>query len=365
MTDHEQRVQMTTSERSLDEVGAGLAVWLGRRVGPAVSVTGVRRPESGGLSSASVLFDAHWDGGGGSFVARMAPEVGAYPVFPAYDLEMQYSVIELAGRRGVPVPELVGIETDPQPLGVPFFVMTRVEGRVPSDNPPYVFLGWLFDATAAERAALTRNTVEVLARIHAIDPAEVPPVLRGEGSALRRHVESQRAYYRWALADDGFEIPVIERGFAWLEQHWPHEGETVLNWGDARPGNVIYNGVVPVAVLDWEMAALAPRELDLGWMIFIHRFFQDIATGLAGVAGLPDFQRRGEIVELYIEFAGHDVSDLDFYLVYAAIRHAIVMARIKRRMIHFGEDTVPADPDDYVMHRAALDAMLAGTYGWE
>ena len=56
---------------------------------------------------------------------------------------------------------------------------------------------------------------------------------------------------------------------------------------------------------------------------------------------------------------------MDFYLVYAALRHAIVMARIKRRMIHFGEDQVPDDPDDYVMHRASLDKLLAGTYRWD
>jgi hypothetical protein len=56
---------------------------------------------------------------------------------------------------------------------------------------------------------------------------------------------------------------------------------------------------------------------------------------------------------------------MDFYLTYAALRHAIVMARIKRRMIHFGEDEVPADPDDYVMHRASLEKLLAGSYGWD
>lgn len=34
-------------------------------------------------------------------------------------------------------------------------------------------------------------------------------------------------------------------------------------------------------------------------------------------------------------------------------------------MIHFGEDQVPEDPDDYVMHRASLEKLLAGTYPWD
>jgi aminoglycoside phosphotransferase (APT) family kinase protein len=190
-------------------------------------------------------------------------------------------------------------------------------------------------------------------------------MLSGPGEALRRHVAAQRSWYRWALADDGFEIPLIERSFAWLDEHWPAEtGPDVLSWGDARPGNIIYREFDPVAVLDWEMAALAPRELDLGWLIFIHRFFQDLATRF-GQPGLPDFLRRGDVVSKYEQLTGHSVRDLDFYIVYAALRHAIVMARVKRRMIHFGEDTDTPDRDDYVMHRASLEALLDGTYEWD
>ena len=67
----------------------------------------------------------------------------------------------------------------------------------------------------------------------------------------------------------------------------------------------------------------------------------------------------------YEELSGHPLRDMDFYLTYAALRHAIIMARIKRRMIYFGEDQVPVDRDDYVMHRASLEKLLAGTYQWD
>jgi aminoglycoside phosphotransferase (APT) family kinase protein len=138
----------------------------------------------------------------------------------------------------------------------------------------------------------------------------------------------------------------------------------VLSWGDARIGNIIYQGFEPAAVLDWEMAALGPRELDVAWFVFLHRFFQDIAQ-VFGLDGLPDFLRRSDVERQYQEQTGYQLRDMDFYLVYAAVRHANVMARVKRRMIHFGEDSVPADPDDYVMHRASLELLLAGTYGWD
>ena len=359
---------MTVSERSQETLAAALRTWLAGRLGETPEISGVRVPESGGLSSTSVLFEAQWTSGGkhssGSYVARMAPESSAVPVFPRYDLPGQFALIaQVAQRCSVPLPALRWNEPDGGPVGTPFFVMDQVTGRVPLDNPPYVFGGWLLEATSEQRAALQRDSVAILAALHAIpDPRQAFPGL-GPGG-LAAHVEEQRQYYRWALLDDGIQIPIIERGFAWLDEHWPAEsGPDVLSWGDSRIGNIIYDGFTPVAVLDWEMAGIGPREIDVAWFIFLHRFFQDIAEFFE-LPGIPDFLRRADVERTYAELSGYPPRDMDFYLLYAALRHAIVMARIKRRMIHFGEDEVPPDIDDYVMHRASLEKMLDGTYGW-
>ncbi|MBF6544498.1 phosphotransferase family protein [Nocardia brasiliensis] len=371
--DPAQRQQLTVSERDLEVLAEDLARWLDSKVSAdhPPRVSGLARPQAGGMSSTTILFDAEWSVDGrherGSFVARMAPEAGSFPVFETYDLATQYKVMSgVAEHTTVPVPGLCWLEEDEKHLGAPFFVMKRVDGRVPTDNPPYVFVGWLFDATPEQRALLTANTVEVIAKVHEIpDPALRFPALRGAGQSLRRHVEAQKAWYRWALADDGFEIPLLERTFDWLEANWPSDpGPDVLSWGDARPGNIIFDEFRPAAVLDWEMAALGPRELDVAWVIFIHRFFQDIATRFEQ-PGLPDFLRRADVVAKYEELTGHTVRDLDWHIVYAALRHGIVMARVKRRMIHFGEDTDTPDRDDYVMHRASLERLLDGTYEWD
>ncbi|MCX4094246.1 phosphotransferase family protein [Nocardia sp. alder85J] len=369
----ETRRQLTTSERDLDDLAERLTGWLADRVTsdtPPV-ISEVLRPQSSGLSSTSVLFRASWQVDGrtetGSYVARLAPEPGSFPVFETYDLAAQYAVMAAVGQRSaVPVPPLCWLETDESVLGTAFFVMGRVDGRIPEDNPPYVFIGWLFDATPDERWRLARNTIDVIARLHAIpDPHAAFPALHAAGSGLRAHVDATRRWYDWALAADGYRIPLLERAFEWLEQHWPATtGPDVLSWGDSRPGNIIFDRWDPVAVLDWEMAAIGPRELDVAWLIFIHRFFQDIATGF-DQPGLADFLRRDDVVAHYQEITGHHLQDMDFHLVYAALRHGVVMARIKRRMIHFGEDTDTPDRDDYIMHRATLAALLDGTYEWD
>ncbi|MEU4205535.1 phosphotransferase [Streptomyces sp. NPDC026294] len=188
--------------------------------------------------------------------------------------------------------------------------------------------------------------------------------LPGGGSALRRHVTAQRAYYAWVVAGQE-PSPLIERGFAWLADHWPTEpeeaDETVLTWGDARIGNIVYDGFTPAAVLDWEMAVPGPRELDLGWLIYLHRFFQDLAES-GGQRGLPGLLRRDHVEERYARLAGHPPRAMDFHILYAALRHAVVMLRVAYRQVHFGEMPAPADPDALIMHRAALEAMIEGRY---
>ncbi|MFI6497282.1 phosphotransferase family protein [Nonomuraea typhae] len=288
----------------------------------------------------------------------MAPAAEAVPVFPAYDLGAQFEVMRLVRERaGVPAPRPLWYEPDPEPLGMPFFVMEREDGLVPPDVMPYTFAGWLLDAAPEQARRLQDETVRILAAVH--DAPVRPAELSFLGAAgLRAHVEDQRAYYAWAHGRR--RIPLLERAFDWLEAHWPQDpGPDVLTWGDARPGNVMYRDFLPVAVLDWEMAAAGPRELDLGWMIFLHRFFQDITEALE-LPGMPDFMRREDVCHAYRELTGHDPRDMDFYETYAALRHGIIMARVWQRRIHFGEQPEPADPDDLVLHRAALESMLGG-----
>jgi aminoglycoside phosphotransferase (APT) family kinase protein len=362
-----------TSTRDPEELQRRLELWLATRLpeGADPAVPSLAVPETNGMSSETLLFDAEWRNGAGphrrALVARLAPEPSAVPVFPRYDLDRQFRVMqEVAARTPVPVPTVLWSEPDPAPVGAPFFVMERVEGDVPPDVLPYNFGdSWLFDAAPDDQRRLQEASVGVLADLHAVDDAEGVFGFLGEGGsaaedALRRHLDDQWGYYRWAMGD--LRLPLLERAFAWLEEHWPADpGPTVLSWGDSRIGNVMYRDFAPVAVLDWEMAALGPRELDLTWMVFLHCFFEDLAVRY-GLPGMPSFLRRDDVAASYEARTGHTPRHLDWHFVYAALRHGVIMARVQRRSIHFGEADMPEDPDDLVMHRGSLESMLAGSY---
>jgi aminoglycoside phosphotransferase (APT) family kinase protein len=362
-----------TSTRDAEATRAALEQWLAAALPEGVepTIVGLDAPSTNGMSSETVLFDATWRDGTTrvehALVARIAPDPVNVPVFPTYDLGRQATTMQVVRDRcpDVPVPRVLWSEADPGVLGSPFFVMERVDGIVPPDILPYNFMSWLTEASPEERRRLQDSTVAVLASLHSIErPDECLSFLPGPDgarSALARHVDEQRDYYEWVVAD-GQRSPLVEQSIAWLDAHWPaDEGPVVLSWGDSRIGNVLYRDFEPVAVLDWEMAALGPAELDLAWLVTLHAFFEDVAKPF-GLPGLPDLLRREDVVATYESLTGYTPRDLDFYCVYAATRHAIIMSRIGRRAIHFGEAEMPADVDELIPHRVMLQSMLAGEF---
>jgi aminoglycoside phosphotransferase (APT) family kinase protein len=345
-----------------------LTSWLGARL-EAPEVGALSSPSASGMSSETLVFDVRYRENAaprtGSFVARLAPDPRDVPVFPLYDLETQYRVMGVvAERSGVPVPRVRWLELDPVHLGSPFFVMERVSGRVPPDIMPYNMGSWLSEASPAAQRRLQDATVSVLAELHAIDLREIDTKFLEfqvpGATALSRHIENQRRYYEWMR--DGRRHPVLERCFAWLDARRPREeAPTVISWGDARIGNVLYEGFEPAAVLDWEMAGLGPRGLDVGWLVFMHEFFEGVAR-MMGQPGMPGFLRRDDVVAHYEKVSGHALPDLAFYELYAALRHGIVMARIHARRVHFGEVEWSEDVDAVIPHRETLERMLDGSY---
>jgi len=365
MSDEKPEITRTTRDRS--ELRDQLEAWLSSKETDA-KLTELSVPDNG-MSSETVLFGASWTDESGSpveadLVARLAAPEDAVPVFPNYDLDMQYKVIDLVGRTtSAPVPTLRWFEDDPSVLGSSFFVMDRASGWVPQDVLPYTMDGPLLEESPENLRHMQDASVDVLAEIHRTPLGPETAFLeydREGDTALRRHFNEWIAFKEWVC--DGRTIPVIEDGQKWLEENWPtkaDEREPALSWGDSRIGNMMYEGFDPVAVFDWEMACIAPVEVDLGWMAFLHMFFQDITTDM-GMPGLPDFMLADDLAARYREVSGIDIDDLHWFCTYTAWRHAAIMLRIYDRQLHFGDVEPHADPEEAVMHRARLRQQISG-----
>ena len=380
MTQAPPPADMTLQRSSRDPavVRARLEEWLAGVLPPGAEpeVTLHEGIQTNGMSSETVLLAITATEGGQrqvkEYVARVAPAAEDLPVFPAYRLQDQYDAMRLAGElAGIPVPPVGLIEPTGEVLGTPFFLMDRLDGAVPPDVMPYPFGdNWLYDASPEQQARLQRSTVEVLAKLHGIPDAATtfafldPAVTGHEGATpLGRNLAKTRAWYDYATTTDSAaesspRSPLVERALAWLEANQPPEGPPVLVWGDARIGNVMYADFEPVAVLDWEMATLGPREMDLAWLVFAHAVFQEIATAFE-LPGMPDFLRAEDVVATYEEISGVQVRDLTWYQVLAGVIWGIVFLRTSARQIHFGEIERPEDPESVMHHRPLFERLLA------
>ncbi len=353
--------------RDPDRVRRGLEHWLTGLLGvesdPRVTVEPVSA--SSGISSETLLFDLQWNDGGAAraerLVARMEPD-DPFPVFPTYDMGLQFRCLEVvAAHTDVPVPPPRWFEPDRSVLGVPFFVMGRVDGRVPADLPPYTFEGWVRNLDPDAQRRLWCSSIDVLAGVHRINPRDHDLRFLDRGGSgdddLARYLDREWRYFEWAA--DPEQYPTIRAAHEWLVDHRPADpGPSVMNWGDARLGNIMFRDVEPVAVFDWEMAALGPREIDVGWSLFLHAFFVDVAEQLGLDPGVA-FPDRAATAAWYERRTGVQLQDLEWYEAFAGYRFAAIMTRTNARMVAAGE-AEPLEEPEAAIHPLPLLRRITG-----
>ena len=211
----------------------------------------------------------------------------------------------LARYPSVPVPRARWVERDPAVLGAPFFVMDQVPGIVPSGRPSIHVTGWLTTLTPGQRRSAWQSSVDAIAALHdvpwrrshaflaggdALPAGDAPPADDAE-SGLARYLRRMAEWYHWTAAGRAF--PVTDAALAHLLEHAP--GATRLPAGaylgrcPAGQHHLRSGRCVPAALIDWEVAAIAPPEADIAhWLIF-----DDFATSAAGVERLPGYATPG------------------------------------------------------------------------
>jgi aminoglycoside phosphotransferase (APT) family kinase protein len=358
------------SSRDLTALPEVMSKWLSTVLpgGATPEITVESGVDSNGMSSETIILTGRWEEDGEQreqkFVARVAPTQQDVPVFSSYRMDHQFDVIRIVGETtDVPVPPVRWLEPTGSVLGTQFFLMDYVDGRVPPDVMPYTFGdNWFADAPVESQRELQDSTVEVIAKLHAIPEPEKTFGFLNDGSdsnALRRNLNWLKSWYQFAVPDIG-RSALVERSLEWLEANWPEDvaaTDPVLVWGDSRIGNVLYDGFRPAAVLDWEMATLGPREMDVAWIIFAHMVFQELA-GLAGLPGLPNVMREEDVRALYKDHSGVDLGDLNWFYVYSGAIWCCVFMRTTARRVRFGEMEAPDDVESLFYHGSVLKRLI-------
>jgi len=242
-----------------------LAQYLAYRLPQAsqLSVSNVFRIP-GGASRETWSFDAWWLEEGRQtsqgFILRRDPPASLLVT----DRDIEFQVMEMAYRGGIPVPRLRWLETEGRWLERPFFIMDRIDG---CETSPQVLLT---DPSFQEaRPKIAQQFVAVLAAIHSLDfkamgaEAFLGPAPAPEECAIREIEKWERVIDRDALEPQ----PVLRAALRWLRRHLPPPApKVVLVHSDYRVGNFLYDHEGNIrGVLDWEMAHLGDPIEDVAW----------------------------------------------------------------------------------------------------
>ncbi|HKB36500.1 MAG TPA: phosphotransferase family protein [Gemmataceae bacterium] len=289
---------------SFSNPGPALEAFLASVLQAPVRVTAARQL-TGGASRATWAVD---------FEVMSGPEAGRHPLVLRADLggtitdealsrEQEFHVLEAAHCAGVLVPRPRWLCTDGSVLGVPFFLVDRVEGE--SVGRRVVREPNLAEA----RRLLPRQMGEQLALIHAIPPGTP------ELSFLPRPADESPARAALEAAARQLERlnephPALELALRWLRQNAPDCDDLVLCHGDFRVGNLMVGTDGLRAVFDWEFAHLGDPAEDLAWPCVRSWRFGSDALRLGGV-GQPD-----EFLDAYTQGSGRRGEELQARIAY-------------------------------------------------
>jgi aminoglycoside phosphotransferase (APT) family kinase protein len=317
---------MATGERRDDAALAeGLARWVAARparvpgsqgAGGPVTITGLEHAE-GGMANETLLVD--FGAGHDGMVVRLPP---LDPTFPDYDLGPQAAVQNAVAAFGVPAPSPTVVETDPSWLGTPFLAMPRVRGAIAGPAP--AFDPYVRDAGPARQRVMHDGLIDAVVAVHSVPwrAAGLDAVLAGP--RLSDALDRWAAYVEWS--SEGDALPALVEALDWCRRHRPPEREAVLLWGDVRLGNLVFDERCEVvAVLDWDLAALGPREMDLGWHFGLEFMMEELFG-----QRVPGFPSRMETLERYERHTGSDVHDLVWHEVFALARALAINDRHQR-----------------------------------
>src|SRR6185312_3644737 len=167
---------------------------------------------------------------------------------PQRNIAVEAAAMIQARAAGVPVAEL--FDHGEEALGRAYLLMERLEG----ETIPRRLLR--DDAYAAARPRLARRLGEVLARIHQIDPANIPGLPNTDALAQLTELYQGFAEPR----------PALEIGLRWLREHQPAPVADTVVHGDFRTGNLMIATDGLAGVLDWELTHRGDPRQDLGWL---------------------------------------------------------------------------------------------------
>jgi aminoglycoside phosphotransferase (APT) family kinase protein len=302
---------LDTVRRFLDDHGLGAGALRADRIG------------EGGGSNFSFLLERE---DGSRFVLRRPPRPPLPPT--AHDV-VRESKLQLAlAPLGIRVPSIRAVCEDASLLGVPFYVMDYIEGKVVTTELPAPL-----DSDPAARRRLAEDLVDTLVEIHAAD-VTTPGLAAFSRPGNYNERQVRRFAQLWEI-NQTRELPEVVEVGRWLAANVPQQLPAAAVHGDYRLGNMIVQGDRIAAVLDWEMGTIGDPRADVGYLVATYSEPGGASNplGTSPVTATDGFPSRAELAARYAQKTGRSVEPLHWFEALALWKAAVFCEAIYGRYV--------------------------------
>lgn len=251
----------------------------------------------------------------------------------AHDMGREFTAMSALAGTDVPVPQTYAHCADPEVIGAEFYVMEKVDGVA------YRTAAQLEPIGAPGTRQLAEAMVDVLARLHAVVPAEVGLAEFGRPAGfLARQVR------RWGRQLEGSAtrpLPDAETLLARLTGTVPADDATrdastsAIVHGDYRLDNLLSlpAETQPVqAVVDWEMATIGDPLTDVALLLVYDKLGTLVGgSAVADASSAAGYPSESEQLQRYAASSGRELGDLGFHLGLAYLKIAVILEGIHHR----------------------------------
>ncbi|KKP04683.1 hypothetical protein THAR02_03226 [Trichoderma harzianum] len=261
------------------------------------------------------------DATGKKYVLRKKPP-GKLLSKTAHKVEREYRALHALETTDVAVPKTFCLCEDDSVIGTPFYIMEFLDGRIFED---FLMPG----VTPADRTALWKEAIQTLARLHAVDVAQVGLDKFGKASGFySRQTQtwaticiSQSKAVDIETKEPVGQLPHFDElvGFFKDERLQPKDRATLVH-GDFKIDNLVFHktenrviGILEMGDINsWEMSTIGHPLSDV--CNFITQFYLARSPGASAYSdsekflpgATPGLPQPDEILQWYTEVSGYD-----------------------------------------------------------
>ncbi|PTW54359.1 aminoglycoside phosphotransferase (APT) family kinase protein [Breoghania corrubedonensis] len=289
------------------------------------------------------------------WVLRKKPPGSLLP--KAHAVDREHRIMSALADTRVPVPRMRAYCDDREVIGVEFFLMEYVEGRVVSDPG-------MSGIQPAQRREIAFALVDTLACLHNLDWRHLGLADYGRPEGfMARQVRRWSGQYDAAKTALPASLDHSDMDWLrdWLAEHGSVADNATIVHGDFRLGNVILHprDARPLAVLDWELSTIGHPLSDLAYLMLPYHLPRRLPQ-------FPDLRENGlpterEILNRYAQATGRAVmNDWPLFLAFSCFRYAAIVHGVAARAAQGNASSARADPT-----RDANRAMAVASLGRE